>query len=314
MGRKPNQRSPKKQSFFKVLLGNFSKHLRIPPKFTKKYIRPSLSKCSLRGPSGQCWNVELEKTENGMFFHNDGWHSFVKDNLLKIGDFLVFRYDGESKFKVKIFDRTCCEKDIEVVKRRSGCPASPANEGNQLAGVQDEEVIDLETEIYKKHTEKKTRTAGRRIRNNVMPGEGLGIEGVNETSTGSILFKSENSCFKLTLKRSYQQYVVAVPKEISVAEGLMNKKAVKIQDPTGKPWPAKLVTIKCKQNNGNQIRLDMSTGWGECCTANKILVGDTVVFEFVRKTVLQLHIFRKGLGKREGKSPFVVLDAPNMKN
>lgn len=41
-----------------------------------------------------------------------------------------------------------------------------------------------------------------------MPGEGLRIEGVNETSTGSILFKSENSCFKLTLKRSYQQYVV----------------------------------------------------------------------------------------------------------
>lgn len=99
-----------------------------------------------------------------MFFHNDGWHSFVKDNLLKIGDFLVFRYDGESKFKVKFFDRTCCEKDVEVVKRRSGCPASPANEGNQLAGVQDEEVIDLETENYKKHTEKKTRTAGRRIR------------------------------------------------------------------------------------------------------------------------------------------------------
>lgn len=108
--------------------------------------------------------MELEKTENGLFFHNSGWHSFVKDHLLKIGDFLVCHYDGESKFKVKIYDRTCCEKDVEVAKRRSGCPAPPANEGNQLAGVKDKEVIDLETENYKKNTEKKTRTAGRRRR------------------------------------------------------------------------------------------------------------------------------------------------------
>ena len=60
----------------------------------------------------------------------------------------------------------------------------------------------------------------------------------------------------------------------------------------------------------------MSTGWGECCKANKVVIGDTVVFEFVQQTVLRLHVFRKGVGTREGDNrPIsVVLDAPNIKN
>ncbi|PRQ31215.1 putative transcription factor B3-Domain family [Rosa chinensis] len=220
-------------------------------------------------PSGKCWNVELERTENGLFFHNDGWQTFVKDHLLQVGDFLVFRYDGESNFEVTLYDRTCCEKDVKVPKRRRGRPA--ANERNSA------QVINLETENYNKKAEKKTSIDGRRSRNYVMPGKGIRCEGVNQTSNGSILFKSENSYLKLTLKRKAQQYVVAI--EVAITEGLMHKKTVEIQDPTGRSWPTKLVTVTSKQQNRwSNDRLDMSTGWSECCKANKISAGDNCHF------------------------------------
>ncbi|KAM5586078.1 putative B3 domain-containing protein [Rosa sericea] len=308
MGRKPT----KKKSFFKVLLGDFSNHLRIPPKFTKNHIRPSLCKCVLRGPSGQRCDVELERRENGLFFHNHGWHRFVKDHRLQFGDFLVFRYDDESKFKVKIYDRTCCEIDVEVAKRRNGLPAAPsANEGYQLAWVKDE-IVDLKTEYYNRDD---TENADKRRRNNHMSGKPSRVEDGKETSTGSIIFKSEYSCFKATLKTRCSRYRVTIPKDLAVTKGLMSKKTIEIEDSTGRLWPAKLVSLTSKENN-KTCGLAMSTGWGECSKANKIAVGDTVVFEFVKQSVIRLHIFRKGLGTRGGNNrpnP-VVLDAPNIKN
>lgn len=97
--------------------------------------------------------MELEKRENDLFIHNHGWQRFVKDHRLQVGDFLVFHYEGESKFKVTIYDRTCCEKDVEVTKKRSCSPTNSwATEGNQLALVKDE-IVDLETSNYNKDAE-----------------------------------------------------------------------------------------------------------------------------------------------------------------
>lgn len=99
--------------------------------------------------------MELEKTENGLFFHN-GWQRFVKDHHLEVGDFLIFRYDGESKFNVTIYDRSACEKDVEVAKTRSNSSVSLGSNGNQ-AQVK-EEVVDLETENYYNNKVSKNET------------------------------------------------------------------------------------------------------------------------------------------------------------
>ncbi|KAL6205759.1 hypothetical protein ACLB2K_023011 [Fragaria x ananassa] len=296
MGRKPT----KQPSFFKVLLDDFANHLRIPHKFTRYHIRPSLGKCVLRGPCGKR-SVELERRKNGLFFHSHGWHSFVKDHLLQFGDFLVFQYDGKSKFKVKVYDRTCCEIDVEVPKRRNGLPTAPSvNEGYQLAWVKDEILDGLETENCNSDTE----NADKRRRNNY--GRTPKVEDGKETSTRPIIFKSEYSCFQATLKGRCSRYRMAIPKDLVVSKGLKSKNTVEIEDSTGRLWPAKLV-------KGNYV--SMSTGWGECSKANNIVVGDTVVFEFVQQTVMRLHVFKKGLGTRGGNnmSISVVLDAPIIK-
>lgn len=131
---------------------------RIPPAFIKNFNRGSLRKCSLRGPSGKGRAVELEERENGLFF-SKGWQGFVKDHHLEVGNFLVFRYDGESKFKVTIYDRSACEKDVEVAERGIGSSVPIESKGNRVKVK--EEIIDLETENYNEDCENKTSIANR---------------------------------------------------------------------------------------------------------------------------------------------------------
>ncbi|VVA16694.1 Hypothetical predicted protein [Prunus dulcis] len=301
MARKLMKRSVKKESFFKILLGDFSKHLRIPPAFIKNFNGGSLGKCSLRGPSGKGRAVELEERENGLFF-SKGWQGFVKDHHLEVGNFLVFRYDGESKFKVTIYDRSACEKDVEVAERGIGSSDSIESKGNQVRVK--EEIIDLETENYNEDFENKTSIANRR-NCNAMSGKKPTTDYVEETSSESISFKSDHRCFMETMKRHYR-YCLMIPKKLAIAEGLNSARNVTLRDPNGRLWLVKLVIrpkTSCK-------RVEFTTGWGECCQANQISVGDTMVFEFVKQSAIKLHIF----GEVNGKRCPVVLDAPNGEN
>lgn len=50
------------------------------------------------------------KQDAGHLFFHKGWQDFVKDNSLEAGEFLVFRYDGNSGFDVQIFGKSGCEK------------------------------------------------------------------------------------------------------------------------------------------------------------------------------------------------------------
>lgn len=165
--------------------------------------------------------MELEDRENGLFFRN-GWQGFVKDNHLESGDLLVFDYDGETKFNVKIYDRSACEKDVEAAKM---------NTENQ-ARAKDENV-DLDTENYSKEREIRTTSRSGKLSsvfvlciwrrfvsdiltffhslNCVSDSAGNYLISrkrhyyVEDTSTGSVLLKSENKCF---LAFSYKKHLL----------------------------------------------------------------------------------------------------------
>lgn len=95
----------------------------------------------------------------------------------------------------------------------------------------------------------------------------------------------------------------SIPKEVAVTEGLLSKKSMMIQDPTGRSWPVKL-RVRGKLSS---CRVDVSTGLLDCRNANQIIPGDTAIFEFVKPSLAQVHIFRVG-----GNS--VVLAAPDVKD
>lgn len=93
-----------------------------------------------------------ERGNNNLFFWS-GWHDFVKDNSLDIGDFLVFKYDGNSMFKVKIYGRNACEKNVRLAKRKEEYPIPSINKGKQI---QENTIIEeLKPDSYKESSGQK---------------------------------------------------------------------------------------------------------------------------------------------------------------
>ncbi|OMO84154.1 hypothetical protein COLO4_22195 [Corchorus olitorius] len=82
--------------------------LGIPIDFIKKYGKGISSPALLRVPSGEVWKVELTKGDGKVWLKN-GWQEFSKHYALERGQFVVFRYQGNSKFHVVILDTTATE-------------------------------------------------------------------------------------------------------------------------------------------------------------------------------------------------------------
>ncbi|KAH7686354.1 B3 DNA binding domain-containing protein [Dioscorea alata] len=111
----------RKHHFFKVLLGDFSQRLGIPVEFLKHISTATSKSVTLQGPSGRCWNAELNKSSKGTFLCG-GWAEFAEDHALREYEFLVFRYDGDFCFTVKIFGVNACEReDLFTVIQRKRC-------------------------------------------------------------------------------------------------------------------------------------------------------------------------------------------------
>ncbi|KAF9609424.1 hypothetical protein IFM89_016224 [Coptis chinensis] len=99
------------RNFFKVFLpSHSSKTLKIPSTFIKDLNGALPEKIILKDSLRRLSHIEVKKVDNDFFFQN-GWQDFAKNNSLVLGEFLVFRYNGNSIFDVKIYDHSGCQKD-----------------------------------------------------------------------------------------------------------------------------------------------------------------------------------------------------------
>ncbi|XP_009364120.2 B3 domain-containing protein Os01g0723500 isoform X1 [Pyrus x bretschneideri] len=103
-----NVRSPHFFAFYSADLS--SERLKIPERFMRHMEGKTSGLVALFGPSGSAWSVELIEQNGGLFLHH-GWPAFVRDHYVECGDFLIFRYDGDLRFTVLIFDQSACEKE-----------------------------------------------------------------------------------------------------------------------------------------------------------------------------------------------------------
>ncbi|KAK1383365.1 hypothetical protein POM88_021100 [Heracleum sosnowskyi] len=124
MGRRPPARKP---SFMKILVGDFSDKLMIPPKFVRLHRGTLPRKCRLRPSHTQdSWRVRTKQIDNFLYF-SKGWRKFARYQSLESGDLLVFRYAQDSEFCVDMFDKSCCSKEpVTSQNVNSGRATSPA--------------------------------------------------------------------------------------------------------------------------------------------------------------------------------------------
>lgn len=81
---------------------------KIPESFVKKFRDELSTVATLNVPDGHVWRVGLKRADNKLWFH-DGWQEFVERYAIRVGYFLVFRYEGNSAFSVYIFNLTTSE-------------------------------------------------------------------------------------------------------------------------------------------------------------------------------------------------------------
>lgn len=107
----------------------------------------------IRDRTGNHWHVEVSKRENGYFFEA-GWSKFVQEKNVQWGDCLVFEYDGESFFDVKIFGDTACEKEFSVeVSEAQVKEEEMEEEGEECENYEDEDGENEEMEENDEHDE-----------------------------------------------------------------------------------------------------------------------------------------------------------------
>ncbi|KAF7105069.1 hypothetical protein CFC21_105909 [Triticum aestivum] len=54
------------------------------------------------------WDMSVVFDGEGHMYLGPGWEHFARAHDLKLGHFLVFRYDGDTLFTVNMFDNTMC--------------------------------------------------------------------------------------------------------------------------------------------------------------------------------------------------------------
>jgi hypothetical protein len=109
--------SPKLYSFFCIAGTQCREIQRVPLKFTKFMDGREVREAVLREHSGGGTPYEVEVWYDGddkMYFKG-GWSQFAEDHDLHQGFFMIFDYHcGTSKFDVKIYDGTQCQKEYEA--------------------------------------------------------------------------------------------------------------------------------------------------------------------------------------------------------
>ncbi|XP_077218016.1 B3 domain-containing protein Os01g0723500-like isoform X2 [Tasmannia lanceolata] len=302
----------RKPHFFKVLLGDFSHSLRIPPAFMKHISKEASSKRTaiLEGPSSRVWNVELSEKTNGTYLQ-DGWQEFAKAHSLRVSEFLVFRYEGNMRFSVRIFDKTACGREdiftsdgfqeptfFHGPKKRS---RSPKKSLDFCPVVSRQKACEIDSENHysnsisacenmENHVSNNLSTTKHSFRGKYKPSPKP--EGVVRIETEDLDSRSSVAGRVHYLRR--RQHVLPEGKgkaqerhiPACFARAHLPNKRVKIilQVPKGKTWEVKI--------NIYRSAYTISSGWSGFSRGNNLEEGDFCIFELVGKLKMCVHIFR----------------------
>jgi hypothetical protein len=108
---------PRIYSFFCIVGAQCREIQRLPLKFTKFMDGRKLREAVLREHSGggTPYEVEVWYDGAGEQYFKGGWSQFVEDHDLHQGFFMTFDFHiGTSKFDVRIYDGTQCQKEYEA--------------------------------------------------------------------------------------------------------------------------------------------------------------------------------------------------------
>ncbi|XP_054789440.1 putative B3 domain-containing protein Os03g0621600 [Prosopis cineraria] len=222
-----------------------------------------------------------------------GWSKFVEDNKLENGDFLVFKYMSDySKFKVKIYGKTCCEK--ESAKRIE----TDSDVGDEASD--EDEPIDIESDssrpVVEEEDNDEQEVAGKSKQS--MSEETRNEEGETLANDNQIEFKSENPFFQVKLKSSSISSYLNIP--LSFSREHIRKESqrqdIKLEmSKCNKMWDVGLMVLWGPGNKKVIAGARLSQGWKGFVSEYQLQMGDLCIFEMIHHThhlLFRLHVHR----------------------
>ncbi|XP_027190004.1 putative B3 domain-containing protein Os03g0621600 isoform X1 [Cicer arietinum] len=107
--------------------------IRIPDEFIKRFGNELNNVATIMVPDGRVWEIGLENCDEDVFFCNN-WREFSEYYSIEYGCYLTFKYKGNSKFSVVIFDAT----SVEICY-----PFKDANEEPNTKCLSDDSVVEI---------------------------------------------------------------------------------------------------------------------------------------------------------------------------
>ncbi|KAI3895759.1 hypothetical protein MKW98_025550 [Papaver atlanticum] len=248
-----------KTSFFKVLqIGHFEEKLLVPPAFIKHFNGKTPDKLILQSPTGRSWTIKMKKYCNKELFFYYGWPEFVHAHYLQHEDFVVFKYKGHSKFHVKIYAKTGCEKEL------------PLEFTEPMLEVKQEEDEETDEETYGNGYNEPRKSA-------------VKIERKNGVVKSAMPRMSEHPHF-VAVWRDTRKSHLTIPRNFAKEFGLDGENSIVLQDPKGRSWPVDLIQVA-------DGRINMADRWAQFSVGNKLSAGDICLFQVINQTkVDELHV------------------------
>ncbi|KAM7486196.1 hypothetical protein LguiA_002205 [Lonicera macranthoides] len=224
---------------------------------------------------------------NGRIMEEDeGWSKFGEENEVEVGDFLVFRHEGDLVFEVLLFDPSALLKPILFL--------SPPNPRLHFDTSSSQEVYIGLNKIPKKHEE-----CNFGIEDRVTTKCSRNTTKTTTTHHDDDGERHGHPYFSSTLTASnIKGYGLYIPMEFARLNGLIGRNCEMImKDEQGRTWPLRL------KHSGNHVCI--TRRFHHFLTANGLKEGDSFVVHLLQNGNKPLMNFRSidqsKIGKVEGK-------------
>ncbi|KAL2468395.1 B3 domain-containing transcription factor VRN1 [Forsythia ovata] len=300
--------------FFQVILPTITaqQKLKLPDKYVEEFGHGLSDVVRLTDSIGGVWCVRLEKEEETIWFHH-GWKKFYEDHSIKHGYFVVFKYRGNSSFKVHIFDLTATEVHSPTYNSRNfeetnyfpgySIPErQEENEDNSLT-ILDSLPPKMVACSLKSPTPLRSVFLPTQDKNQSSCGNkrDLGKKVVHAAGTSSkkVVHAAgtstpTNPSFTVEMKANLTpQWVIYVPAQFAKDNLPKAPKHIELHDSDGKKW-----RVHVNLRPGCHTVRTLSTGWAAFAMAKEIKVGDTCAFELIpgNKPALKVSVFHNNAG------------------
>ncbi|RHN45637.1 putative transcription factor B3-Domain family [Medicago truncatula] len=263
----------------------------MPRKFVEKYGEGLSNAIYLKTPNGAKWKLNLLKI-NGKIWFEKGWKEFAEHHSLAHGHLLLFKYLRNSRFLVRIFEKSALEinypfqrvaaKNVSNGQKRK---ANSSFEFHQPCEIGSNSCV----EVDKLNKVATLHHAGRESKGKQV----LATKRVTALERAQS-FKTCNPSFVVVMRASYveHRFLVNIPRKFGNRHFDLDKKRGDVYLVLNEGiWPAKyLIRMTLKGPH-----FDLTTGWKAFAKDNKLKVDDVCKFELISCTILTfiVHIFRE---------------------